>query len=177
MRVTLVAEGSALRVSRPADHLFSLLITGCVLRLFDIRGQAHDVIILSVDGIVLEFFSGLDLIIWSSTISSLALNILRSTIIFVEQSVGPRVVVEDLVSSFVRSVILVVVGGIWVVLLPISPSAIFFRLAIIVDFIVYSVAPMVHSCAPTMVPFIWLANSLDLVVVDCTESIKIGFFS
>jgi len=98
------------RVSRLTDHLFSLLIAGDCFILFDIRDQAYDIIILSVDGIVLDLFFGLNLIIRLSTVSSLALPILwlalvfESATIIVEQSIGPSVIVEDLaLRSFLRS--------------------------------------------------------------------------
>ena len=61
MRLAIVAAWS-FRVSRLTDHLFSLLITAYRFILFDIRGQAHDIILLSVDGIVQDLFFGASLL-------------------------------------------------------------------------------------------------------------------
>ena len=108
VRLTLVAAWS-IGVSRPTDHFFSHLITGYCFILLDMRGQAHDIIVLSVDGIVQDLFFGLSLLSWLSTVVSLAFHILwlalgsESATVIVEQSIGPRAIVEDLVSSFVRS--------------------------------------------------------------------------
>ena len=108
MRLAIVAAWS-FRVSRLTDHLFSLLITAYRFILFDIGGQAHDIILLSVDGIVQDLFFGPSLATRLCTISSLALHILwlplvsKSATIIVVQSIGPRVIVEDLASSLVGS--------------------------------------------------------------------------
>ena len=110
--LALVTARSMIGVSRLVDHLLPLVVTlnSLVVGVLDVGGPLNNIVIFIVDGIVQDLFFGLDLISWIDSVISLAFGIFfalvaESTIIIIEQGVGPLVIVEHLVrlTSLARS--------------------------------------------------------------------------